>query len=187
MKRSQVVFSLLSIVIYLSLRRSSARAGLKVMAEKFPQGMIVGTLPPSCRPAPPVKKTGGKPPAVVTQAVPAEVPLELGQLTQANLDLIREQLEIQLLADDGKWCIPRSCQQAAHRIQLATPPSGSQIHRKHSTEHSEVPSARNASPESEQHSHSQYRQAKIAEATGENRKATGCPCPLCEPPTSQLS
>lgn len=63
--------------------------GLRVMAEKFPQGVIVGELPASCRP-PKARKGPGAP------AVP-----QMGELTASNLDIVREQLETNLLNDDA--------------------------------------------------------------------------------------
>jgi hypothetical protein len=65
------------------------------MAEKFPQGIIVGEIPRSCRPA------KGRKPAAAAHNVP-----QVGELTASNLDMVREQLEANLLADDGTY---RSC------------------------------------------------------------------------------
>lgn len=63
------------------------------MAEKFPQGVIVGELPPSCQPP---QGRGG-----ASRRAAAAAPV-VGELTAGNLAQVRDQLEANLLADDGE-------------------------------------------------------------------------------------
>ncbi|EGD81798.1 hypothetical protein PTSG_02510 [Salpingoeca rosetta] len=62
--------------------------GLRVLSHKFPDGLIVGDLPASCRP-----KKGD----MATHAHR----VVLGSLTPDNLEVVRQQLETNLLADDA--------------------------------------------------------------------------------------
>ena len=96
--------------------------GLRVMAEKFPQGVIVGELPASCRP-PKARKGPGAP------AVP-----QMGELTASNLDIVREQLETNLLNDDGAFLLLRcsrgllsSLLVARHSLVCAHPSSSDSV------------------------------------------------------------
>ncbi len=99
-----------------SLHTLTLLPGLKVVTEKFPEGMIVGELPESIRPKGGRAKAGSEP--------------EIGQLTHSNLELIREQLEEQLLADDGAETYGIGMRHSGCILPLP-PPSSSQVHGQH--------------------------------------------------------
>lgn len=82
------------------------------MVMKFPEGMVVGDIPASCRPATKggSRKTPSKSGAAAAggAAAAAASPLSPGvlPLTRDNLDKIRQRLEENLLSDTGwNYCL----------------------------------------------------------------------------------
>lgn len=80
--------------------------GLKVAAQKFPGGLITGTLPPSCRPPPPTSK---KAPKVKT---PPQVPADRKEFSMDDLDKLQEQLDENLIPRDTGSRLSRATPQA---------------------------------------------------------------------------
>eukprot|EP00057_Strongylocentrotus_purpuratus_P031354 XP_784363.3 PREDICTED: centrosomal protein of 41 kDa B isoform X1 [Strongylocentrotus purpuratus] len=84
--------------------------GLKVAAQKFPKGLITGTLPPSCRPPPPQTSRSSK--KVLKVKTPPQIPADKTTFMADDLENLSNQLDESLIPKDSGSRLSRATPQA---------------------------------------------------------------------------